>query len=178
MWNVFSEQVIIFRNGCYWFVDDTWCVRCGSISAYVWLHSPTKVTDSAGKFSTGSSWRTKRLMHSINASSTNIQFWVNSSKSIGYLFSLRQDWVISKCNLARPRNSAPRRLIVLVTVSFFFYPYISSWLSLYLITVHFECIYKRFTTMKSIPYVHMSTQTSYLVCSEPHSGKFESASAK
>ena len=34
-----SEQTVIFRNGCYWFVHVTWYFRCGSfISAYVWVN--------------------------------------------------------------------------------------------------------------------------------------------
>ena len=40
------------------------------------------------------SWETKSLMHAINHPSTNIQFWVNSSRhmyTLGTYFSLRQD---------------------------------------------------------------------------------------
>ena len=54
IWNVFSEQVVIFRNGCYWFVHDTWCVRCGSISAYVWVNGICQFCRWIGKFSTES----------------------------------------------------------------------------------------------------------------------------
>ena len=78
-------------------------------------------------------------------------------------------------------------MIVLVIVSL--YPYISSRFSLYLRTVNFECIYKKgHHTVKSIRqretnFIQAATLCSYvasnfIVCSEPNSGKFESASAK
>ena len=54
IWNVFWEQAVIFRNGCYWFVHDTWCVRCGSVSAYVWINGICHFCRWIGKFSTGS----------------------------------------------------------------------------------------------------------------------------
>ena len=54
IWNVFWEQAVIFRNGCYWFVHDTWCVRCGSVSAYVWVNGVCHFCRWIGKFSTGS----------------------------------------------------------------------------------------------------------------------------
>ena len=56
IWNLFSEQAVIFRNACYRFAHETWCVRCGSISGYVsgYVNGICQFCRWIGKFSTGS----------------------------------------------------------------------------------------------------------------------------
>ena len=83
------------------------------------------------------------LIHVVNHPSTNIQFWVNNSRHMypsGTYLSLLQDWIIS--NVIWHGPDIPLRDDWLCSLLWFFlYPYFSSWFSLYLRTVHFECIY-------------------------------------